>query len=40
MMAFDRGRDTAWHVHERENISLREEFAEHFQTFLTTAHTG
>ena len=29
-MAFDGGRDTPWHVHQREEISLREELAEHF----------
>jgi hypothetical protein len=27
-------------VYQRKEISLREEFAEYFQTFFTTAHTS
>src|SRR3989442_15710499 len=33
-------RDAPRHVHQREEIGLREELAEDFQTLLTTAHTG
>src|SRR5262249_245235 len=39
-MAFDGGRDTPRHVHQREEISLREELAEHFEALLTATHPG